>query len=76
MGILDKHAVLEKNATLLLVGSFLVVTVAWQQECVQGYQKKRIDTWLASFEKTQLVDNKNGAAFQVRSAIVPALPWK
>ncbi len=27
MGILDKHAVLEKNATLLLVGSLLVVTV-------------------------------------------------
>ena len=27
MGILDKHKVLEKNATLLLVGSFAVVTV-------------------------------------------------
>jgi len=27
MGILDKHQVLEKNATLLLVGSFLVVTI-------------------------------------------------
>ncbi|MZR13460.1 cytochrome-c oxidase, cbb3-type subunit II [Maritimibacter sp. DP07] len=27
MGILDKHKVLEKNATLLLVGSLLVVTV-------------------------------------------------
>ena len=27
MGILDKHAVLEKNATLLLVGSLLVVTI-------------------------------------------------
>ncbi|MDE9449753.1 cytochrome-c oxidase, cbb3-type subunit II [Aliiroseovarius sp. Z3] len=27
MGILDKHVVLEKNATLLLVGSLLVVTV-------------------------------------------------
>jgi len=42
---------------------FLVGTVAWQQEWVQGYQKKRIDTWLASFEKTELVDNKNGSAF-------------
>ncbi|WP_426127385.1 cytochrome-c oxidase, cbb3-type subunit II [Pararhizobium sp. PWRC1-1] len=27
MGILDKHAILERNATLLLIGSFLVVTV-------------------------------------------------
>jgi cytochrome c oxidase cbb3-type subunit 2 len=27
MGILDKHKVLEKNATLLLIGSFLVVTI-------------------------------------------------
>ena len=27
MGILDKHQVLEKNATLLLVGSLLVVTI-------------------------------------------------
>ena len=27
MGILDKHAVLEKNATLLLIFSFLVVTI-------------------------------------------------
>ncbi|TIX45898.1 MAG: cytochrome-c oxidase, cbb3-type subunit II, partial [Mesorhizobium sp.] len=27
MGLMDKHAVIEKNATLLLVGSLLVVTV-------------------------------------------------
>ncbi|MDP3897364.1 MAG: cytochrome-c oxidase, cbb3-type subunit II [Mesorhizobium sp.] len=27
MGLLDRHAVLEKNATLLLAGSFLVVTI-------------------------------------------------
>ncbi|MDO5613009.1 MAG: cytochrome-c oxidase, cbb3-type subunit II [Paracoccus sp. (in: a-proteobacteria)] len=27
MGILDKHKIIEKNATLLLVGSFLVVTI-------------------------------------------------
>ncbi|MCJ8148742.1 cytochrome-c oxidase, cbb3-type subunit II [Shinella sp. H4-D48] len=27
MSILDKHAILERNATLLLVGSFLVVTI-------------------------------------------------
>ncbi len=27
MGILDKHSILEKNATLLLAGSFLVVTI-------------------------------------------------
>ncbi len=27
MGILDKHGVIEKNATILLVGSLLVVTV-------------------------------------------------
>ena len=27
MGILDKHAIIEKNATLLLVGSLLVVSV-------------------------------------------------
>ncbi|TIS35075.1 MAG: cytochrome-c oxidase, cbb3-type subunit II, partial [Mesorhizobium sp.] len=27
MGLMDKHAIIEKNATLLLVGSLLVVTV-------------------------------------------------
>lgn len=27
MGLMDKHALIEKNATLLLVGSLLVVTV-------------------------------------------------
>ncbi|MDW5316740.1 cytochrome-c oxidase, cbb3-type subunit II [Rhizobium sp. PL01] len=27
MGILDKHAILERNATLLLIGSFLVVSI-------------------------------------------------
>lgn len=27
MGIMDKHAILEKNATLLLAGSFVVVTI-------------------------------------------------
>ncbi|TIW87854.1 MAG: cytochrome-c oxidase, cbb3-type subunit II, partial [Mesorhizobium sp.] len=27
MGLIDKHALIEKNATLLLVGSLLVVTV-------------------------------------------------
>ncbi|TIU17587.1 MAG: cytochrome-c oxidase, cbb3-type subunit II, partial [Mesorhizobium sp.] len=26
MGLMDKHAIIEKNATLLLVGSLLVVT--------------------------------------------------
>jgi cytochrome c oxidase cbb3-type subunit 2 len=34
MGILDKHAVLEKNATLLLAASFLVVTVGGIVEIV------------------------------------------
>ena len=27
MGLLDKHSVLEKNATLLLIFAFLVVTI-------------------------------------------------
>ncbi|RVA72161.1 cbb3-type cytochrome c oxidase subunit II, partial [Mesorhizobium sp. M7A.F.Ca.CA.001.11.2.1] len=27
MGLMDRHALIEKNATLLLVGSLLVVTV-------------------------------------------------
>ncbi|TIV43090.1 MAG: cytochrome-c oxidase, cbb3-type subunit II, partial [Mesorhizobium sp.] len=27
MGLIDKHSLIEKNATLLLVGSLLVVTV-------------------------------------------------
>ncbi|MCL7463518.1 cytochrome-c oxidase, cbb3-type subunit II [Phaeovulum sp. NW3] len=34
MGILDKHGVIEKNATLLLIGSFLVVTVGGIVEIV------------------------------------------
>jgi cytochrome c oxidase cbb3-type subunit 2 len=34
MGIMDKHAIIEKNATLLLVGSLLVVTVGGIVEIV------------------------------------------
>jgi len=44
--------------------------LAWQLEWVQGYQKKRIDTWAASFEAEPLIANKNGAAFHAYHARV------
>ncbi len=34
MGLLDKHGVIEKNASLLLIGSFLVVTIGGIVEIV------------------------------------------
>lgn len=44
-------------AVALLLGS------AWQLELVEDYQRRRIDTWISSFDDVELVANKNGAAF-------------
>jgi len=48
----------------------LVASMAWQFEWVQGYQKKRIDTWVGSFDDEALIDNKNGPGFHTYHARV------
>ncbi len=47
---------------VLALGCALAIS-AYQFEWVQGYQHKRIETWLASLDDDLLIDNKNGAAF-------------
>jgi rod shape determining protein RodA len=56
-------------AGLVLVAA-IVGGLAWQLEWVQGYQKKRIDTWVESFDDARLIENKNGAAFHTYQARV------
>ena len=48
----------------------LVGGLAWRFEWVQGYQKKRIDTWAAGLDPNTLIENKNGAAFHTYQARV------
>ena len=52
---------------LILFGLFFGA-LAWQFEWVQGYQKKRIDTWAACLDSETLIENKNGAAFHTHKA--------
>lgn len=47
----------------LALGALLAGFGAWRFDLIHGYQKKRIDTWLTSFDHESLVANKNGAAF-------------
>lgn len=57
--------------TFVAIGG-LLATSAYQFEWIQGYQKKRVDVWAASFDSQVLIDNKNGPAFhpyQARVAI-------
>jgi len=46
----------------------LLAGLAWQFEWVQGYQKKRIDTWVASFDDQTLIADRNGPAFHTYHA--------
>ena len=61
-----------RGDTLIALGLLGVVLggLAWQFDWVQGYQKKRIDTWAACFEHEALIDNRNGAAFHAYHARV------
>jgi rod shape determining protein RodA len=47
---------------LVLCGAMLG-GAAYQGEWVEGYQKKRIDTWLACFQGEELIADKNGAGY-------------
>lgn len=47
---------------LVVVGAALGLA-AWKFEWVQGYQKKRIDTWARCLDNETLIANRNGAAF-------------
>ncbi len=55
--------------TLILVGA-LSALFAYQLDWVQGYQKKRIDTWLGSFDNEVLIEGRNGSAFHTYQARV------
>jgi rod shape determining protein RodA len=52
----------------LILGSALLGFLAWRFEWVHGYQKKRIDTWVACLENRALIENRNGAAFHTYQA--------
>jgi rod shape determining protein RodA len=56
-------------ATIVLSGAVLG-GLAYQLDWVQGYQKKRIDTWAACFDNQALIENKNGPAFHTYQARV------
>lgn len=45
-------------------------TLAYRLEWVQGYQKKRIDTWIESFDDGALIEARTGAAFHAYHARV------
>lgn len=54
----------------LLCAGVLAAGLAWQFEWVHGYQKKRIDTWVESFDNEALIAGRTGAAFHVYQARV------
>ena len=47
----------------LVLGTALAAFCAWRFDLIHGYQRKRIDTWVDSFDYASLIANKNGAAF-------------
>jgi rod shape determining protein RodA len=56
----------------LVLGAGLVGAGAWRFDWIHGYQKKRVDTWLAAYDHASLISAKNGAgfhAYQARLAI-------
>ena len=62
---------------ILCAGALFSFT-AYQGEWIQGYQKKRIDTWLESFAQEELIAGRNGAAFhnyQARTSIGNGEVW-
>lgn len=54
----------------LVLGAALVGFGAWRFDWIQGYQKKRIDTWASCIEPAALIENRNGAAFHTYQARV------
>ncbi len=56
-------------AGILLCGALLGVC-AYELDWVQGYQKKRVDTWAACLGHETLIASRNGPAFHVYQARV------
>ena len=54
---------------LTLVGALLGAG-AWRFHWIQGYQKKRIDTWVTAFDAGSLRENRTGAAYHAYQARV------
>jgi rod shape determining protein RodA len=52
----------------LVAGAVLIAFAAWRFDWIQGYQKKRIDTWVSCIEPETLIENRNGAAFHLYMA--------
>jgi len=59
-----------KTILLFVAGGLLVGLSAWGFDWIEGYQKKRIDTWIESFEPEALIASRNGAAFHTYQARV------
>jgi rod shape determining protein RodA len=54
----------------LVLGATLLGFGAWRFDWIQGYQKKRIDTWASCIDPATLIENRNGAAFHTYQARV------
>jgi len=54
----------------LVIGVATVGLCAWRFDWVQGYQKKRIDTWVSCFDNGTLIESRNGAAYHTYQARV------
>jgi len=52
----------------LVLGTALLGACAWRFDWIQGYQKKRIDTWASCFDAATLIENKKGAAYHTYMA--------
>jgi len=54
---------------LALLGA-LFGTAAWRFDWVQGYQRKRVDTWVSCLDPAVLIESRNGAAYHTYQARV------
>jgi rod shape determining protein RodA len=52
----------------LVAGVLVLGAAAWRLDWIQGYQKKRIDTWASCLDPATLIESRNGAAYHVYMA--------
>lgn len=54
----------------VVLAGILVAFLAWKLELVRDYQLQRIDTWLSTVDKDDLIGGRNGPAFHTYHARV------
>ena len=54
----------------LVAGVALAGFAAWRLEWIEGYQKKRIDTWVESFDPVGLIHDKMVCSYHLDQALV------